>query len=69
MADDKKNVAFIYYRVELEYFEAIRKHSISPAPRKIRGRSLEIKTHIHNFVMPLCSQMVIFFGYAYPKNL
>ena len=27
--------------MELEYFEAIRKHSISLAPRKIRGRSAE----------------------------
>ena len=41
MADEQKNLTFIYYRVEFKYFEAIRKHSISPAPRKIRGRSAE----------------------------
>ena len=38
MADETKKLVFSYYRVELKYFEAIRKHSISPALRKIRGR-------------------------------
>ena len=41
MADEINPLRFSYYRVELEYFEAIRKHSISPALRKIRGRSAE----------------------------
>ena len=41
MADERNPLTFIYYRVEFNYFEAIRKHSISPAPRKIRGRSAE----------------------------
>ena len=34
----KTTLRFSYYRVEFYNFEAIRKHSISPAPRKIRGR-------------------------------
>ena len=41
MADERTPLAFSYYRVGHEYFKAIRKHSISPTPRKIRGRSAE----------------------------